>query len=321
MPLIPKQYEGDPTILAAESAMVDRASREQARAYLGLSGLGDPCQRKVWQRFRWAIVEQWDAETLKRFEDGHATEALWLERLRLTPGLEVWTTNPDTGHQWSVTCAKGHAKGHADAIVRGLFQAPKTTHVGEVKASEKGPGALAKTIEAVGEKQALAKWHLGYWVQAQAYMAGFKLTRHYLICSPPGGRGRATTVRTDFDAKSWLKWSDLAEQLVFAQEPPERIGSATWWQCRSCGFHGLCHGGLLPSRNCRTCLSSTPIDGGIWRCERYGVDLTEEQQRLGCDSHRYIPALINGRQVDVRGESIVYQTADGSEWVDDGLST
>lgn len=293
------------------------AKVEPPRSYLGLSGLGDPCHRKTWLRFRWAFREAWTAETLKRFEDGHLTEDIWMARLRLVPGLHVWDRDPATGRQWSVTCASGHAKGHLDGKGLGLLQAPKTQHVLEVKASEKGPAKLAKLKDEMGEKQALKAWSPTYYVQAATYMLLSGLDRHYLLCSYPGGRGEPVTVRTDLDKTAAKAFIALAERLAFAAEPPERIGPATLWTCKGCGFYELCHGPALPERNCRTCLSSTPLPEGRWRCERYEVDLTEEQQRVGCETHRLIPALVNGQQVDVRGLDIVYRMPSG-EWVDSG---
>ena len=40
-----------------------------------------------------------DADTLKRFADGHASEDIMAARLRQTPGVTLITLDPETGRQ------------------------------------------------------------------------------------------------------------------------------------------------------------------------------------------------------------------------------
>jgi len=297
-----------------------RAALERARPYLGLSYVGESCERKIWLRFRWGAREEWTAETLKRFEDGHRTEALWIERLKLVDGLELLDTDPNTGEQWEVDCADSHSRGHMDGAILGLLQAPKTWHVFEAKCSEeKQHASLRKAIETHGEKGSLKQWNATYYGQAQCYMGLTGMERHYLLVSLPGGRGTPITVRTEFNKADFERLMTRASKLAFANEPPERIGSSTFFECRWCSFHAICHTAVLPARNCRTCLHSSPIDNGEWRCGKFGHVLSVKDQEAGCQAQRYIPSLLTGRQqIDVRADSIVYRMEDGAEWVDSG---
>ena len=62
----------DPTLEAADLALVKASELEPPRPYLGMSSIGESCSKKLWYRFRHAAREEFDADTLKRFADGHA---------------------------------------------------------------------------------------------------------------------------------------------------------------------------------------------------------------------------------------------------------
>jgi hypothetical protein len=118
-----------------------------------MSNIASPCARALWYSFRWADKPSFDAPTLKRFDDGHRSEAVVIARLRAVPTLEVHDLD-DEGKQFGFTDLGGHFRGHMDFVVQGLPQAPTKCHVGEVKASEKWDG-LDKAKTKVGEKGAL----------------------------------------------------------------------------------------------------------------------------------------------------------------------
>jgi hypothetical protein len=292
------------------------AHREKPRPYLGISQIGESCARKMWYRFRWVAQETFDALTLKRFEDGHRTEDLLAARLRAVPGIQLTTLQPN-GQQWEVIGANPHIKGHLDGGVLGLLQAPATWHVFEAKCvGEEQLQKLSKAIELHGEKQALRAWNRVYWAQALVYMWLTGMERHYLVASAPGGRGRPVTVRTESDPIEAARFLIRAERVVESQEPLERIGGPTYYECRWCAFQEQCHGGEWSARNCRTCLHSTPMQDGTWLCQRWGRHLSTEEQRQGCPTHLYLPMLVPGEQVDAGEDWVLYRLATGDEWTD-----
>jgi hypothetical protein len=61
----------------------DNQNKVPSRGYLGMSGIGHDCSRKLWYDFRLCTFPDFDAITLLRFADGHASEALTAERIRL----------------------------------------------------------------------------------------------------------------------------------------------------------------------------------------------------------------------------------------------
>lgn len=303
-----------PTLASADQALVDAQERRK-RAYLGMSAIGGACERALWYNFRWTITVQFDANTLKRFADGHASETVAVNRLKATPGLEVHEVGDD-GEQFGFKDIGGHFSGHMDGVILGLKQAPATWHVLEIKASEKWAD-LDKARKKVGEKSALADWNPTYYAQAVLYMDYAGLDRHYLVCVSPGAR-RWTAVRTDADPAFALILKTKAERIIFADHAPKRIGGPDSFACRFCDYAAVCHEGAPADRNCRTCLNITPARDGEWRCEKFGHNLSRTDQEAGCQEHRYLPDLVPGEQVDAAEWGVTYRMRDGSEWIDRG---
>lgn len=308
MPKLPNAV--DPTLAAADMAMVATQDRYK-RKYLGMSSIGEPCERKLWYSFRHALTVTFDAPTLKRFEDGHRTEDLVIARLRRVDGLAIVDRGGD-GRQLGAKLLGAHFAGHYDFMAQGLLQAPKTWHVGEVKCTAK-LSELEKHVSNLGEKNALQEWNVTYYGQAQMYMDYEGVERHWLVATTPGGR-EWTSVRTDYDPLAAMKLKAKAERIIFSETAPGRIGEETSFACKWCDYHGLCHGDTMPERSCRNCVHATalPVGNADWRCEK-GLAFG-----MVCEHHRFLPTMINGVQRDVIDGAIVYELANGREFRDAG---
>jgi hypothetical protein len=314
LPIIP-----DPTLAAADRALEERALRDKARPYLGMSAIGHSCERNLWYIFRWAAQARFSADALKRFADGHATEDVQAQRLRLVEGVTLWTVDPETGQQFGYTDLDGHFRGHKDGVIAGLLQAPKTVHIWEHKAVNDDKLAKLEKLKAeLGEKQALAKWDPVYYAQAVLYMHYSGLDRHYLTASSPGCR-RTVSCRTEANPEMALRLIAKADRIIYGDRPPARLSNdPSWFECRWCSNLGICHEGMFADRNCRTCLWATPAAGGDWRCGRFDYALSDDEQRRGCDDHRFIPELVPGEQIDAAEDAawIEYRLRDGSTFID-----
>lgn len=297
MAALPTQAANDPTLDAISAAVQNVNNLQKARPYLGMSAIGMDCEAFLWRNFRWCGPSGggFDAKSLMNFEDGHRTEDLMADRLRMVPGVELYTLDPSTGQQFGFSDFGGHFRGHIDGAIRGILQAPKAWHMWENKASEKGPNELARLKDKVGEKQALAAWNPTYHAQAILYMHYGAMDRHYLTCTSPGGRLPTTSVRTEADATEAERLKAKAKRVIFSGEPLEQISNdATFWKCKSCAMAKQCHGTALPPVSCRSCAHATPEpDGdGRWSCAKWKSDIPLDAQRTGCPEHRFIPALL-----------------------------
>jgi len=307
----------DPTLDAADRVL-EAAQHVERRPRLGASSIGADCERRSWLDFRWASKIRHDAATLKRFADGHAGELVQAERLRLVDGVTLLTIAPDTGFQWGFETLGGHFGGSMDGAILGLIQAPKTWHVWEHKqVDQKKFDRLAKAKEKHGEKDALANWDTTYYAQAILYMHFSGMTRHYLTCSTPGGRS-TIGCRTNENKQAAERLIDKASRIIFAPRPPEKISlDPDSLLCRWCPHTQVCQGReTLPERNCRTCLSATPLPEGGWKCERWDEVLDERAQRLGCSHHLFVPDLVPGRQEDAGADFVTYVMDGGEVWRD-----
>ena len=240
MALLPDTYS-DPTLAEIDRITEAEAAAQPPRDYLGASIIGEECDRKLWYSFNNAPRKPFDATTLRRFEDGHRTEALVIRRLRRVPGVELWDRHEDGGQIGGKLFA-GRFGWHVDGVILGLLQAPKTPHVLEVKATaEKKLKEFKQAVDAVGEKAALQEWNPVYFAQAIVYMYLLDLERHYTVVASAGGREMASC-RTEGNSLMARALLAKAERIVSAVEPPARISERPeWFACRFCDFHKTCH--------------------------------------------------------------------------------
>lgn len=293
MATLPVTATADPTLEAIDAQIVARQHDEPVRGYLGMSAIGEDCERRLWYGFRFAGRAVFDAVTLRRFEDGHRCEDLMAARLRMVPGVILHTKGTD-GRQFGFKAIGGHFRGNIDGAVQGLLQAPKTWHVWEHKASEKG-GELLR-LKAKNEKAALAAWSATYYAQAVCYMHYSGMSRHYLTCDSPGGR-TTISVRTDASPDEAARLEAKALRIITAPEPLARLSEdPAFWKCKQCPALANCHQGRVADVSCRTCVHATAeLDGDArWSCAWHKRDLSMTDQLAGCGEHRFIPGLIPG---------------------------
>lgn len=272
----------DPTLDALKTAMEKEAAADKPRPYLGMSSIGDECSRKLWYQWRWFADNEFDADTLARFADGHASEDITANRLRKVPGVSL-TTHLCDGHQIGYSDIGDHFKGHMDGQIEGLYQAPKVKHVWEHKCvNESKFKKLEKLKNELGEKNALKEWDPIYYAQAVLYMFYSGLKRHYLTVSTPGSR-EITSCRTIADDDYARDLSRKGEIIICSEQPPEKLAQdPSFYQCKWCSFSEVCHYNAKPKQHCRTCQHSKPVDGGKWECKAFG-ELPYEAQLIGCD--------------------------------------
>lgn len=234
-------WEQDPTLLAMHRAVEQREAANPPRTYLGASSIGDSCERKLWYGLQGTSREPRRAQLIYAAEDGHKTEDLTAERLRLVSGIELWTHKPD-GSQYGFEDFGGRFRGHIDGVIRGLLQAPKAPHIWENKSvNDKKFKLFQKAVAEKDEKHALKAWDPIYYAQGVIYMDYFDLTRHYLTVTTPGGRDIASC-RTEANPTYAEALREKAKRILNATEPPARVSdNPSWYECKYCPFWETCH--------------------------------------------------------------------------------
>lgn len=297
------------TVTAIYAAYVDD-NRDDERTYLGMSVLGDECDRKLWLAFRWAFDrEKFDGRMLRLFETGHREEDRIIANLKRI-GVEF--NELQGGEQHAVRFAEGHGGGHLDGVITGgLPEAPKAKHVFEAKTHN--TKSFAKLVA-----NGVQKSKPMHYAQMQGYMHLMGIDRAVYVAVEKD-TDSIHVERVHYDPVFSAGLIAKGERIVFAPEPPGKISrDPEFYLCRFCAFCDGCHAGTWPRANCRTCLHATPTNGGSWRCDRHGRDLSKEDQLSGCGNHLFIPALVPGRQVDAdpSAATVTYELADGSTWTD-----
>ena len=131
-------------------------------------------------------------------------------------------------------------------------------------------------------------------------------------------------IELDRDAAKALE--NKGQRIVTASEPLERINeSPEFFVCKMCPAAQLCRSAVGIKVNCRTCLHATPeLDGNArWSCALHKRDLSQDDQRKGCASHRLIPALLTWATVvdgDAEANWVKYKTAAGTEFSNGGAN-
>ena len=237
MAKIPEQK--DPTLMAMMKA-IENVQDKTMRNYLGASSIGRECARELWYGYNGNTPNHFDAYSLMNFEDGHRTEDLTAERLRLVDGIELWTHDKN-GKQFGFSDFDGQFRGHYDGIIKGLLQAPKKLHVWECKASgQKKFDEFVKIKQRLGEKMTLKEWNFVYYIQAQIYMHYTNIDRHYLTVSLAGGRDY-DSCRTEYVPEVAEQYRARAEKIIKAKEPPPRINEKPdFYICRFCNYKDIC---------------------------------------------------------------------------------
>lgn len=305
----------DQTLKAVDAAL-EAEQESRPRNYLGASAIGDVCDRKLWLNFRWVKRGFIEAAGLRRINDGHRGELVVADMLRKVAGLDL-STEKEPGVQHSFEALGGHFRGNCDGLLTGLIQDPDTLYVWECKVINDIKYKKLVSLKMKSEKDALRNWDYVYYAQAQIYMHFFNAPKHYLTAASAGVRD-ITSVVTEYDQGEAEKFIEKAKRIIFAPRPAGKISSdSAWHECKYCSFHSMCHEDDMPRhKSCRTCLHSSPLKTGGWKCEFHKKDLSQEDQINGCEHHLFVPDLIPGEQINSGPNWVEYALKGGVVWID-----
>lgn len=297
------------------------------RYHLGASLIGTECERSLWLSFRWATKAKFAGRMLRLFETGQLEEARFVANLR-SVGIEVYEFEYEPwslenmylpAKQIGVRDAFGHFGGSLDGMAIGFVEAPKTWHVCEFKTHSE------KSFEKL-KKDKVKKSKPRHYAQIQVYMHLLGIERAFYMAKNKN-TDELYQERVEYDATFAIQLLAKANRVIQAPRPPAKIShDPAWFECRYCDHHDVCHGEAKPERHCRSCMHSTPVEGGTWLCQQahdagYDGEIPREVQEKGCDGHRYIPDLVHGTQVDATEATpgnwlITYHLKNGNSWVD-----
>ena len=303
----------DPTSTTVEAIYAHHANNQGSsyRPHMGGSIIGTECDRALWYGFRWSTSVKHEGRLLRLFDRGQLEEARFVKALRAV-GVTVLDVDPDTGRQFKLRDDSGHIGGEMDAVAIGFRESPDNWALVEMKThSAKSFASLVK--EGVEKSKPL------HWAQMHVY-AGLADIDHAFYFAVNKDTDALYSQWIAIDKALSLRLLAKAKRIVDATEAPGKISrDPSWFKCRFCDHHAVCHGDAVPASHCRSCAFSTPTEKGTWTCEKHNEVLSLDAQRNGCGDHLYLPSLIHGEQVDVdpNGKWIEYRMTDGSLWRDE----
>ena len=260
----------------------------ESRPYLGMSGIGEPCWRKLWYDFHWVHLSEFPARTQRIFGIGHLFESIAVENLKKV-GCFVYKKDPDgtvqelTGEvgeeQESIVGFEGHAEGHPDGRVVGLQEMPTLECLLEMK-------TMAEKYFKAVKKSGVQIAHPKYYAQMQKYMGKMGLSMaFFLAISKNTCEYYSEFVELDY---GFFKELERKEQLIIiSDEPPERAYASNFYACSWCNHYSHCHAKRVDVNvNCRTCDFCDLEGNGVWSCTLKNNEkkLSTATQRKGCKS-------------------------------------
>jgi len=222
-------------------AMYEGASRWRkdsgVRSYLGMSGIGGLCRRKIWYGFRGYTPSAIEGRIQMIFSLGDAVELQvlkWLEQA----GYKV------RDRQLAFEDMGGLFRGHCDGIVEGVTQKP---HILEIKS------ASASRFKAFQES-GIAAISPEYAGQVQCYMGYSGLERAIFVVMNKN-TCEIYTERVHFSRSSFVELKEKATSIIgkdveirgFDQDSPE---------CGMCPYKGHCWSApyIQETPTCGTCV-------------------------------------------------------------------
>lgn len=246
----------------------DTVLEEKPRPYLGMSGIGNSCNRQLWYGFHFASLrDPFTARTRRIFSVGHLFEEIAIRDLKMI-GAKVFRVDEDgktidlTGKygeiQEEFVGFLGHVKGHPDGRIVGLLENVKKEYALELKTmkDDKFKAFVKFGIE---------KSNYVYYCQSQRYMFEMGLNVcFFLACNK-----NDSSYHYEFIVLDRTLVNDLIRKekyIVISDSPPDRAYASNHYLCGWCDHYMHCHAKSEPDKNCRTCDFSDIGDNGEWFC-------------------------------------------------------
>jgi hypothetical protein len=248
--------------------------RERRGRTLAMSQIGQPCHRRLWFALHWVGEPETLAARIKRiFNTGTLAEEFMVRDLERI-GIIV------TERQEELWGFMNHSHGFTDGRCEHVPEAPKTTHLLEMK-THNDKSFKALTRDGVKKSKPV------HYAQCQRYMGGLGLKR-CLYMAYNKNDSDYWIERIRFDKSFFDDLLRKERDIILSPEAPRRLYERGWHECKWCPFEGHCYEDAAVSQNCRTCQYSDLATEGKWVCERYegAPAIPIETQEVGCQEYR-----------------------------------
>lgn len=261
-----------------------RGADEGFRSHLGASQIGGNCARQIWYGFHWAKKSNFPGRIVRLFNRGHIEEARFIAML-VAIGVQVYQQDAN-GAQFRISDVGGHFGGSGDGVGIGIPDLdPSQPCLLEFKTHN---DKSFKNLQENGVREAKPE----HYVQMQVYMRKMNIVvALYAAVNKNDDSLHMEIVYLDSIIADQML--DRARQIILMKGAPKKLNeSPGWWECRFCDYKAICHFGVEPDRNCRTCYYAKAEEDGTWKCGHpsrvYAMadaPLSKEEQLAGCSEY------------------------------------
>lgn len=247
-----------------------RYRKEQGqRRYLGMSGIGGWCSRKIWYGFRGYQPKEIEGRTQMIFSLGSAVEAEVIKWLR-GAGYQV------DGQQDEFTALNGFFRGHCDGIIHGVEEQPMILEIKSASAARtkafKTSGIPANSSE--------------YYAQVQCYM-GYSGLRKAVWVVMNKDTCEIYTELCEYNEEDFKKIETKAQNIISANTVPDRMCEQPGRECGWCDYYGHCWNSpyIQSVHTCGTCINCK-FNGLMPVCLKYNKEI--KHWGACCDAWEFI---------------------------------
>lgn len=239
-----------------DEGIVAARSADTPRDYLGMSRVGEECQRKLYYEYRHTkkdMGKDFSGRTLRIFQRGHDCETRMAKYLR-DAGFELLTETANGG-QFAVRMAKDpdtgtyRLAGHADGIITGWQRGMRQVSQNTLEWIERQKFPMLWENKGVGSKSfkkyqanGIREANPVYYTQMQLYMAYLELSSAMFTAENQDTCEIYAEV-IDFNPRAAQEASDKGVRIVTAHsasELPRCANTETDYRCRMCEYAITC---------------------------------------------------------------------------------
>jgi hypothetical protein len=268
-------------MVKAVDAAIEADNTEGYRSHLGASVIGNECLRYLFYHFRWMHREVHSGQMLRLFQVGHGLETrvrYWLTQI----GFEFIDNLPN-GEQIRFSDLSEHFGGSVD----GIFIAPRwgITEPTLLECKTSKTGSEFDNLDKKGMRDTKEQ----HYIQNSVYGKGLNLRNVLYVCENKNDSDWFFEL-LPLDMQVAENAYKKASFVIFeTTTPPRKISEKrNFFKCNMCSMRGLCHDGVTPDVNCRSCQNATPAPEGQWLCNHWGQIIPKDAILNACSEHRPI---------------------------------
>lgn len=184
--------------------------------------------------------------------------------------------------QWRIFDVNNHFSGSLDGIMLGVPGLdPNEQVLLEFKTHNTKSFVALKNADGPHKVKQAKPQH---WGQMQIYMHKKQL-KFALYMAVNKNDDDIYLELVEYDPLEGPLQIEKAQRIIAAKQPPNRIGMhPAWFDCKFCDFKQVCHYAEPMLKNCRTCIHSSPVEEGQWRCGLWNAIIPSDVVFKGCDN-------------------------------------